>query len=258
MLEFSDVALRLGGRSILDGVSLEVPPAAVTAVIGPNGAGKSTLFRIAAGEVEPTSGSVLVGGRPIPGWDRVELARRRAVLPQASTLSFGFSVLEVVLLGRTPHAASRAEDLRVAEAALAEVGLTGFESRSFLTLSGGERQRVHLARVLAQIWPGNEDHLMLLDEPTSALDLVHQHGTLSLACRLAKRGVALAVVLHDLNLAARYASRIALMSEGRVVAEGSPDEVLRPSVLEPVFKLPVDVLELTSPRQRVVLARASQ
>jgi iron complex transport system ATP-binding protein len=168
-------------------------------------------------------------------------------------LSFGFTVLEVALLGRMPH--GRANDPEIARRALVTVGLGGFEARGYLSLSGGERQRVHLARVLAQIWEDGEDRVLLLDEPTAALDLVHQHGTLALAKKMSRRGVAVIAVLHDLNLAARYADRIALLSRGALVANGTPREVLQPMVLEPVFGLPVDVLELSDPKQWIVLAR---
>ena len=257
MLSFESICLDLGGRVVLSDVSLEVQPPGVTMLLGPNGAGKSSLLRIAAGELKPKSGQVRVLGCPLPKWDTTSLARQRAILPQSSTLSFGFTVMEVVLLGRIPHGTSNRRDGPIAEAALAEVGLAGFEERSYLALSGGERQRVQLARVLAQIWPGEEGQLLLLDEPTAALDLVYQHQMLALGEKMAARGVTVLVVLHDLNLAAQYAHRLALMDRGRLVAEGTPDAILRTSVLEPVFRLPLEVKELDSPRQRVVLAKVA-
>lgn len=254
MLRIEALTLDFGARSILSGVTLNVSPPGMTVLLGPNGAGKSSLLRVVSGEIRPSEGSVQILGRSLPSWDRTQLACRRAMLPQSETLSFAFTVLEVVLLGRIPHGTSPSRDQRIAETALAEVGLTGFEDRSYVALSGGERKRVQLARVLAQIWPGEAGHVLLLDEPTAALDLVHQHRILALADRMSEKGVAVMVVLHDLNLAAQYANRVALMNEGRLVAVGSPFEVFRSSVLEPVFGLPVEVRELNSPNQRVVLA----
>lgn len=254
-IELSRVSLERGGREVLHDVSLGLAAGTVTALVGPNGAGKSTLLEVAAGALRPGRGRVIVGGRTIDRWAPGELATKRAVLPQSSTLSFAFSVDEVVRLGRMPHLSSKRDDDRIARAALARVGLDGFGPRSYLELSGGERQRVQLARVLAQIWEPSAHRILLLDEPTAALDLVHQHHTLRIARQLAAEGVAVAAVLHDLNLASQYADRIAVMHRGRVAHFGTPREVLRPSVLEPVFSIHVDVMELASPQRRLVLVR---
>lgn len=255
-LALENVSLRRGGRTVLQDVRLELPTGALTALIGPNGAGKSSLLELASGTLQPIAGSVSLAGRLLEVWSPGELATKRAVLPQSSSLAFDFSVEEVVQLGRMPHWSSKQDDVRIAAAALERVGLSGFERRSYLELSGGERQRVQLARVLAQIWEETPNRVLLLDEPTAALDLVHQHRTLALARRIAREGVAVAVVLHDLNLAAQYADRIALLDRGALVRVGTPEEVLRPPVLEPVFHIPVDVMELASPKRRLVLVRS--
>ncbi len=254
-LQLTNVSLDRGGRRVLDAVSVDIPSAAVTAIVGPNGAGKSTLLEVAAGALTPSHGRVFIAGRALDRWSKGELATKRAVLPQSSTLAFGFSVDEVIRLGRLPHLSSKRDDDRITQLALARVGLAGFGPRSYLGLSGGERQRVQLARVLAQIWEPTAHRILLLDEPTAALDLVHQHQTLRLARGLAAEGVAVAVVLHDLNLAAQYADRIAVMDRGRVEHVGAPQEVLRPSILEPIFRIHVDVMELASPQRRLVLVR---
>lgn len=254
-VSLSAIRLERGGRVVLDDVSLDFAAGEVTAIVGPNGAGKSSLLSVASSELVPTRGQVSLAGRVLSRWSPGELATKRAVLPQASTLSFAFTVDEVVRLGRLPHLSSKRTDDRIARAALAKVGLEGFGARSYLELSGGERQRVQLARVLAQVWEPAAHRVLLLDEPTASLDLVHQHTTLGVAREMAAEGVAVAVVLHDLNLAAQYADRIALMSRRGLRAVGSPEAVLRPPILEPVFSIHVDVMELASPQRRLVLVR---
>jgi iron complex transport system ATP-binding protein len=169
------------------------------------------------------------------------------VLPQSSTLSFAFRVEEVVGMGRLPHASGRQRDAEIIAAALAAADAGHLVGRSYLELSGGERQRVHLARVLAQLWPGATGQSLLLDEPTSMLDPLHQHTTLQAARDFAGRGVAVLVILHDLNLAARYCDRILLLDRGRPHALGTPEEVLRAEPLQAVFGL--EVLVQTHPER---------
>ncbi len=157
----------------------------------------------------PQSGEVLLDGISVTAWNRIALARRRAVLPQNSELLFPFLVRDVVLMGRAPHhkGIETSEDYQIADKAMQETDVLAFENRPYDQLSGGERQRVQLARVLAQVWPGPEARggFLLLDEPTINLDLSHQHGLLQTVRRFARTGLGLLVVLHDLNLAMRYA-----------------------------------------------------
>jgi iron complex transport system ATP-binding protein len=246
MLEACAIRVVVGGALLLDDVSLSVAPGDVVAIIGPNGAGKSTLLRALAGDVRPAHGAVRLLGRPLHAWPVQEQARRRAVLPQQSTLAFAFTAREVVLLGRAPHSGgtSGPRDAAIAEGALEAVDAGHLADRWYTTLSGGEQQRVHLARVLAQIWEPIDDQprFLLLDEPTNSLDLAHQHHTLALARRWARQGVGVVVVLHDLNLAAQYADRLVLLHAGRVVATGVPKDVLTPAQIAAVFGLPVQVL----------------
>lgn len=246
MLEACAIRVVVGGAPLLDDVALNVAPGDVVAIIGPNGAGKSTLLRALAGDVQPADGTVRLLGRPLHAWPVQEQARRRAVLPQQSTLAFAFTAREVVLLGRVPHSGGAAgpRDVAIAEAALEAVDAGHLADRWYTTLSGGEQQRVHLARVLAQIWEPIDDQprFLLLDEPTNNLDLAHQHHTLALARRWARQSVGVVVVLHDLNLAAQYADRLVLLYAGRVVAVGTPADVLTPAQIAAVFGLPVQVL----------------
>jgi iron complex transport system ATP-binding protein len=240
-----DVGVAIRGATLLAGVSLAIRPGEVVAVLGPNGAGKSTLLKCLGSELRPTRGTVHLNAKPLADWSPRESAQRRAVLPQHSPLGFPFTALEVVLMGRIPYGGPFPADTEIALAAMAAAEVEHLAARRYTTLSGGERQRVHLARVLTQIWeplPDREPRYLLLDEPTASLDPAHQHGTLTLVRAWARRGVGVAVVLHDLNLAAQYSDRVAVLRSGRLLAIGSPADVLRPPLIAEAFGLPVHVL----------------
>ncbi|WP_369959948.1 heme ABC transporter ATP-binding protein [Pseudomonas benzenivorans] len=239
MLCAQSLAVRRGGRSVLADIDLRLQPGEVLGVLGPNGAGKSTLLGALCGELPPAQGLVLLDERPLGAWSGPERARRLAVLPQSSTLNFAFRVEQVVAMGRLPHASGRLRDGEIVEAALQAADAAHLGGRCYLELSGGERQRVHLARVLAQLWPGGEGQVLLLDEPTSMLDPLHQHTTLQAVRTFAEQGAAVLVILHDLNLAARYCDRLLLLERGRPHALGTPQQVLRAEPLQAVFGLEV-------------------
>ncbi|MEU1296511.1 heme ABC transporter ATP-binding protein [Streptomyces sp. NPDC005840] len=234
--EAASVRVALGGRPVLDGVSVTVRAGEVLALVGPNGAGKSTLLGVLAADLPVSAGEVRMHGRPVTEFSAPELALRRAVLPQSAVLSFPFTVEDVVRMGRAPHASSPAEDDRAVADAMAATEVTAFAARPFSALSGGERARVALARVLAQRAP-----LLLLDEPTAALDLRHQELVLRLCRERAGAGDAVVVVLHDLGLAAAYAHRVAVLAAGRVAADGPPAEVFAETLLSRVYDQPVEV-----------------
>jgi iron complex transport system ATP-binding protein len=241
-----NLGFRIDGRWLLHGIDVRLRPGEVTAVVGPNGAGKSTLLRLLSGELKPGAGGVYLDGRRLETWGGGELALRRSVMSQRSTLEFPFSALEVVLVGRTPHVRGRERpaDLEAARGALAHASATHLEARRYPTLSGGERQRVDYARALAQVWEdtGHGTRFLLLDEPTSSLDLARQHELL-VSLRAMRRGdVGILVVLHDLNLAARYADRLLVLRDGRLLAKGPPGEVLTAPLVGEAFGLPVVVL----------------
>ncbi|PZO82498.1 MAG: heme ABC transporter ATP-binding protein [Mesorhizobium amorphae] len=244
MLELRDVTVEAGKRPIVDGVSLSLRAGELTVLLGPNGAGKSTLMKVMTGELAPLRGHARLHGRPLGEWSPRELARHRAVLPQANQLAFPFTVFEVVRLGVEARG-QRAGLEREVRASLERVDLAGFGARRFSELSGGEQQRVHLARVLSQIGaPRGEDgraRLLFLDEPTSSLDIRHQIAVLEIARDFARAGGAVLAIVHDLNLAAAFADRIALMERGRLAALGHPGEVFTRSVLEPVFGLSLHI-----------------
>jgi iron complex transport system ATP-binding protein len=236
-LTATGVGYSIGSAVLVDGVDLHLVPGEVLGVVGPNGAGKSTLLRLLSGELTPTTGDVHLDGRPLQAIKARELALRRAAYSQDSVLQFAFTALEVVLMGRFAHDTSPAEDLAAAQRAMADTDIVHLGARTYPTLSGGERARVGLARVLAQ-----DTTVVLLDEPTAALDLGHQESVMQVLRSLADRGVAVATILHDLNLAARYADRVALMSHGRVVEAGTTRGVLRSELLSTVYAHPVVVV----------------
>ena len=239
MLRVENLQISRGRKTVLADVTLDLLPGEVLGVLGPNGAGKSTLLGALCGELHPDHGKIWLGQQALRDWSGSQRAQRLAVLPQTSTLDFAFRVEEVVGMGRLPYQTGRVRDDEIIDAALQAADVAHLSGRSYLALSGGERQRVHLARVLAQLWPGEEGQTLLLDEPTSMLDPLHQHTTLQTIRTFADRGAAVLVILHDLNLAARYCDRILLLDGGRPHALDTPVRVLRPEPLKAVFGLDV-------------------
>ncbi|GAA4233092.1 heme ABC transporter ATP-binding protein [Actinomadura meridiana] len=234
-----NVTVRRGGRPALDDVDLDVRHGEILLLVGPNGAGKSTLLAALAGDIRPASGKITLDGRALDGWTPREQAMRRAMLPQHHTLAFAFTVADVVRMGRTPWtgtAASDADDL-IVERAMRDVDVAAFATRPFTALSGGEQARVALARVLAQ-----DAGTVLLDEPTAALDIRHQEQVFALLGAQASRGRAVLAVVHDLDLAAAYADRVAVLADGRVAACGPPRDVLTTALLTDVYRHDIEVL----------------
>lgn len=238
-LEGRDIQLHVAGFDLLRDVNLQIAPGTVTAIVGPNGAGKSSLLRVLCGDVPATRGEVRLNGRALAEWEAGARARMLAVLPQHAVLDFPFTAREVVSLGRIPHATGAERDEVIVRAALEAVDAAYLDKRFYTQMSGGEKQRVQLARVLAQVWePVPEgERLLVLDEPTAAFDLAHQQITLDIVRRFAAEGAGVLVVLHDLNLAARCADRLVVLSCGRVAAEGPPAQVLDEALVERVFGL---------------------
>ncbi len=255
MLRVEALHIRRVGKTVLADVTLDLLPGQVLGVLGPNGAGKSTLLSALCGELSPDQGKVWLGQQELKTLSGAQRAQRLAVLPQSSTLDFAFRVEEVVGMGRLPHQTGRVRDEDIIRAALHAADVGHLSSRSYLALSGGERQRVHLARVLAQLWPGEAGQALLLDEPTSMLDPLHQHTTLQAIRSFADRGAAVLVILHDLNLAARYCDRILLLDGGRPHALDTPAQVLRPEPLKAVFGLDVLVQPHPERGHPLIIAR---
>lgn len=229
-------------RAALDGVTLSVEAGTLCSVLGPNGSGKSTLMKVMLGVVEVERGQVEIEGRPLRDWSRLDLAQRVAGVSQQEPISFPISVRELVAMGRYPHLGPLGiegpDDRSAIDRALASCDVTAFEDRDVGTLSGGEFQRARIARALAQ-----EPTALILDEPTASLDLRHQMAILELLRRSADEGLSVLLITHDLELAARFSDRIVLLAEGRVVADGSPKEVLEEERLTDVYGWPISVDE---------------
>lgn len=241
-LEARRVTFGYGPRPVGTDLDLLVPEGSFTAIIGPNACGKSTLLRVLSRLLKPSGGQVLLDGRSIAGYPSRQVARRLGLLPQTSIAPEGISVAELVARGRFPYQSalrqwSRSDEAAVREA-LTATGTTDLAERQVDELSGGQRQRVWVAMVLAQQTP-----VLLLDEPTTFLDIAHQLELLELLRDLnAHGGRTIVTVLHDLNHAARYASRVVAMREGRIVATGTPAEVFTADIVEQVFDLPCRVI----------------
>ncbi|RAL20332.1 heme ABC transporter ATP-binding protein [Lujinxingia litoralis] len=253
-----DMSLCLGGEAIVSDVSLGVKPGEFLAVVGPSGAGKSTLLGALSGELRPSGGEVTLGAKPLARWRLDALAGVRAFLPQSPSLSFPFPVIDVVLMGRQPlhDGGIRWVDEVLARDCLRLVGIEHLAERAYTTLSGGERQRVHFARVLAQVGPERRDpRYLLLDEPTSQLDVAHAFSALRVAREFCALGVGVICVLHDLNLAARFADTVALLAQGRLQALGPPEHVFTTELLATHFGVDADIVDhpATGALQVVVL-----
>lgn len=230
-IRVENVQWAAGNRLIVDGVSLDVTPGKMLGLLGPNGSGKSSLLRLISGLRKAESGVIRLGDTDISSMRRIEIARRVAFVEQQSGTDVQLTVGDVVKLGRTPHrgplVAWSADDQRAVTDALKQVDMAERAGQLWHTLSGGERQRVQIARALAQ-----KPSELLLDEPTNHLDIQHQLEILSLVSRIAVTSV---VALHDLNLAAMFCDRLAVLHHGRLVASGTPDEVLTEALIQDIF-----------------------
>jgi len=238
VIEARALSKRADHATLLDGVGLTVSAGEMVAIIGPNGAGKSTLLRLLSGDLRPNAGEVRLKQRDISSYAPRELAARRAMLSQHINVTFPFTVEEIVLMGAGERSARDAGSL--VDAALDEVGLTHFRERQLPTLSGGEQQRAHFARVLVQLACGEAEHgpgVLLLDEPTSSLDLRHQIDLVEAARRRAGNGTAVIAILHDLNLAIRFAGRLVVLNGGKLAADGARADVVTSETIRDIFEI---------------------
>jgi iron complex transport system ATP-binding protein len=241
MLEAKDISVNYGARRAVTNVSLEVNPGKMTAIVGANGAGKSSLLRALNGSVEPSTGQILLDGKPLASFARRTVGRRIAVVTQEALLAFPVSVLEYVLGGRYAWSSSGGwgweteRDLEIAFDVLKQTELEDFSDRLMNELSGGERQRAVLARALA-----TEAGILLLDEPTANLDLAHQASMLRLVrTHCDERNTAAVIVTHDINLTAEFADDVILLKGGQMIANGPPREVLTEKLLSDVLQIKV-------------------
>ena len=229
-----DLFYEVQAETLLDGVTLHADRGQLVGLIGPNGAGKSTLLRAMSGILGYRDGAVRLDGADIKSLSSKAIAAGLALVPQIAPYTHGFTCIELVLMGRYPHLGrfqiEGKEDDRIARDAMRLTEIEQFADRTLDTLSGGERQRVFVSRALAQ-----QPRVLLLDEPTSNLDVLHQLKVFDLVRKLVDEGLTAVAAIHDLNMAARYCDRLVLLTGGRVLAEGSPEEVLSPETIESAF-----------------------
>lgn len=255
MIQLENVSFAYESELVLHDIALQVPENQMLGIIGPNSSGKSTLLRVLAGILQPTAGRTMVSGRDMSSIPRRESARLVSFVPQETPSSFPFSVFEIVLMGRTPYLSALSfeheEDFRLAREALETTDAFELRERFLDELSGGERQLVIIARALAQAAP-----VMLFDEPTTFLDVRHQVQILDIISRLNReQGRTVIVVSHDLNLASLYCERLVLLERGRIVCDGTPDEVLHSPVLEQTYCVKMTVSEGPTGRPFVIPER---
>ena len=241
--DVTDLSVQIGDRSILHKINLAFREGEVTALLGHNGSGKSTLLKVLARQLAPSSGKARLHGKPFQNTGAREFARTVGYLPQHPPGTDGLTVAELVTLGRYPWRGPLGryndEDNRLIDRAIADTGLSDFRHRSVDTLSGGERQRAWIGMLLAQ-----QTRCLLLDEPISALDVKHQVETLRLVHRLAdERQLTVIVVLHDVDLAARFCDRLVALKSGQLIADGRPEEIMDSQILESIYGVPMGVME---------------
>ena len=238
--EIRNATLAKGNKSLLQNISFDLHAGEFVAILGPNGAGKSTLLKLLSGQEQPTAGQVNLGGKQAHALPRQSLARQVALVEPTLDLPFSLRVEELVMMGRAPHSGhwfESEEDWRQTNAALATMDCEALRHRDFRTLSNGEKQRALVASALAQ-----QPCVLLLDEPAAFLDLAHQRDLFAALHKLASQGYLIVAVTHDWNLAAAWASRILLLKDGRLAADGTPSDLAEPGLLSEVFGLPVSVL----------------
>lgn len=243
-LKLHNVSARISSQISLVDIELEVEAGSVTAVIGPNGAGKTSLLRAICSDLPLTGGVIKLNDKVMSQWDVESKATLLAILPQRSSLEFPFTVEEVVTMGRIPHSTSNGQNRDIVTKALTLVDCNHLADRSFINLSGGEKQRVQLARVAAQVWDtvGTGNRCLILDEPTASLDLAHQEMIVRMFEFFTAQSVAILVVLHDLNLAAKCADQILVLNGGRSAAIGTPESVLTEGMLNDVFSVSAKII----------------
>lgn len=254
MIRASNVCFDYDGRPVLTGISMDIRAGQRIAVLGPNGAGKTTLLKLLSGARSPSRGYMFLDERRLHAVPRSDLARKIAVVPQDLTIPFAFTAREIVELGRTPHLGLlrgfRPGDRRAVEQAMELTDTTSLGGRVINELSGGERQRVIIAMALAQ-----EPEILLLDEPTHLLDIIRQAEILDLVAELNRcRGLTVVATMHDLNLAGRYFNRLMILHGGTVLAEGTPEAVLRADIVEEAYGGPVEIVRTGNGGPPIVLA----
>ena len=241
MIELSSISFAYGNKEVLKDISLNIRKGEIVGILGPNGAGKSTLIKLMSGVLSSRLGNILIDNKAINKISARERARLVALVPQENSIPFSFSAMEVVLMGRTPHlnllGFESARDIEIARNSMVKTDCLEFTARDINSLSGGERQRVILARALAQ-----EAEVLFLDEPTTFLDIKHQIGLHTILREENKgKGTTIICALHDLNIASVFCDRIILLKEGKIVADGIPQEVITTEIINQTFGVSVHI-----------------
>lgn len=261
MIEAKDITLSIGKKKILSHISLRIERGEFVTIAGNNGAGKSTLLKVLCGEYRKIVGHVELNGKALNSYTIAQLSEIRAVFPQVASMQFPLTVRQTILMGRIPYASgsySRHDDT-VADEVIRITELSPLTEREFPTLSGGEMQRVQFARVLAQLWdmPEQKTGFLFLDEPTNNLDMRHQHAVLSIAQELSKKNIIVIAVIHDLNLAAQYSSRIIFMKDGNIAQDGEPKKICTPECIAENLGVIVKILRHEGLQHPVIVPQSS-
>lgn len=245
LLTARDISVTVHGKRLLEAIDLQLECGEVAAVIGPNGAGKTSLIRALTGDLPLATGEVLLNDRHLDSYSLQEKAQQLALLPQQTELNFSFPVKDVVHLGRIPHASGQQIDNRIVNDTLRAVDMLDRAQQHYTWLSGGEKQRVQLARVMAQLWRAEDapTRLLVLDEPTASLDVAHTRQLMQCIQSLAASGMGVIMVVHDFNLAARYADRVFLLKDGQLAVQGTPDAVLTREHMQRFFDVASTIMQ---------------
>jgi iron complex transport system ATP-binding protein len=257
MISAEQIKYSVGTKNILNNISVEFLPGTCNLIIGPNGSGKSTLIKLLSGEINNFDGQLRYNGSDIKNLTKLALAASRAVLSQQTELSFPMTIEEVVMLGRNPHFEFNPtkKDAKIVKEVMALLDLNSFTHRNYQTLSGGEKQRVHYARVLAQIWevPKGEQRYLFLDEPLNNLDIYYQQIFLSIAVSLLNDTTTLIGVVHDINIALRYADQLFFLKDGALIKNGAPEKIVDAILIKEVFNIDTQLMLHPSTGKPVVL-----
>jgi len=261
-ISIKNVDFQVGGKQILSDINIETMGSNFTVLIGPNGAGKSTLLNVLTGSLKGYKGLIELNNKSLSDYSAIELSNMRAVMTQTYDIAFDFSVYDIVRMGTFPYESTleNNEIAQIMNEVMDFVGITSFSDRNFLSLSGGEKQRVQLARVLTQLWYCENDfgcdsdrkntatdkRYLILDEPLSSLDIFHQYNIMSLCDSLKNRNISVLAVVHDLAIAASFAEQVVLMSEGRVLATGTSQEVLTAENMHLVYKIDAEISQISA------------
>ena len=246
MVELNSLTYHINRKQLVNNISLKIEECDMISIIGPNGSGKSTLVKLISGELDPSSGQVLFKNKCNKDWNPIDLALYRSVLSQNNHLSFSFSVLDIVMMGRYPSKSlgENKNDEQICKTILRKFDLSDYVDRNYITLSGGEKQRVQLARVISQIWSDDyHGKLLVLDEPTSYLDIKHQVILFDFLKDLNNKGLTIIMVLHDLNHAMLKSNKIIMLKNSHLVAYGSVEEIIKLDKLNEVFDVELSLVD---------------